>query len=314
MAKSPKTGPRTFPSLHKKPTGDRSYCTGCVLEHSGHGFSHPRGPDTSPIAFMGEAPGPEELKAGVPFVGPAGSMHARLLRMIGKDQDRYKLFNTIACMPPFMELSATPYERQAIDQCRYREAVLANPHHQVIVTLGSVATRTLLGLGKGASIEDLHGTVHRVGERLVVPTYHPSHLQRGAHNLMGVVLFDLQRAEEVAAGGWADDPGVLVEDPPLDWFTAWVDMVVDSWQQQPGRFWLSCDIETPDKAGGKSEGELTPDDLSYVIERINWSCNTDEGITVPYVGGYIAQCDRLFLDWRRGGVAGSLDSFEQFRR
>jgi len=264
-----------------------------VLEHSGHGFSHARGPDTAPIAFMGEAPGPEELKAGVPFVGPAGSMHARLLRMIGKDQDHYKLFNTVSCCPPYMELAGTPYERQAIDQCRYREAVLANPAHTVVVTLGAVATRTMLGLGKGASIEDLHGTVHRVGERWVVPTYHPSHLQRGAHNLTGVVLFDLQRAEEVAASGWAADPASLVEDPPLDWFTAWVDMVVENWQRQPGSFWLSCDIETPDKAGGKSEGELTPDDLSYVIERVNWSCNPDEGVTVPYVGGYIAQCDRL---------------------
>lgn len=294
MAKLPKpTRPRSFPSLHTKPTGDRSCCTGCVLEHSGHGFSHARGPDTAPIAFMGEAPGPEELKAGVPFVGPAGSMHARLLRMIGKDQDHYKLFNTVSCCPPYMELAGTPYERQAIDQCRYREAVLANPAHTVVVTLGAVATRTMLGLGKGASIEDLHGTVHRVGERWVVPTYHPSHLQRGAHNLMGVVLFDLQRAEEVAASGWAADPASLVEDPPLDWFTAWVDMVVENWQRQPGSFWLSCDIETPDKAGGKSEGELTPDDLSYVIERVNWSCTPDEGVTVPYVGGYIAQCDRL---------------------
>lgn len=294
MAKLPKpTRPRSFPSLHTKPTGDRSCCTGCVLEHSGHGFSHARGPDTAPIAFMGEAPGPEELKAGVPFVGPAGSMHARLLRMIGKDQDHYKLFNTVSCCPPYMELAGTPYERQAIDQCRYREAVLANPAHTVVVTLGAVATRTMLGLGKGASIEDLHGTVHRVGERWVVPTYHPSHLQRGAHNLTGVVLFDLQRAEEVAASGWAADPASLVEDPPLDWFTAWVDMVVENWQRQPGSFWLSCDIETPDKAGGKSEGELTPDDLSYVIERVNWSCTPDEGVTVPYVGGYIAQCDRL---------------------
>lgn len=288
-------GPHTYPSLLKKPTGDRSFCHGCVLEHSGHGFSHSRGPDTAPIAFLAEAPGPEELRTGTPLVGPAGSMHARLLKMIGKDQDNYKLDNVIRCLPPFMELAGTPYEAQAIARCRYRDATLANPAHQVIVTLGSVATRTMLGVGKEASIEDLHGTVHRVGDKWVVPTYHPSHLQRGAHHLMGVVLFDLQRAEEVAAGQWrAEDPGTIVEDPPLDWFTAWVDMVEAAWQRAPGSFWTSCDIETPDKAGGKSEGELTPDDLSYVIERVNWSCNPDEGVTVPYIGPYIDQMNRLF--------------------
>lgn len=286
-------GPRVFSSLHKKPSA--AFCSGCTLEHAGHGFVHARGPETSPILFVGEAPGPEELKSGVPFIGPAGSMLARLLKMIGKEPDDYRYDNIIRCLPPNMELSGTPYESMAVAQCHYRDQALSNPQHRVIVPLGAVATKTLLGLGKGASVEDLHGTVHPLGDgRVIVPTYHPSHLQRGAHNLMGVVLFDLQRAFEVVEQGWPADPGVIVEDPPLDWFTAWVDMVEAAWLGNPGSFWTSCDIETPDKAGGKSEGELGPDDLSYVIERVNWSCNPDEGVTVPYVGGYIAQCDRLF--------------------
>lgn len=288
---------KSWPSRLSKPLG--SLCDGCVLQSISSGFVHARGP-ASPIVLLAEAPGPEELKSGIPMVGPAGSMLERLFRMIGKDLAQYRIDNTIRCLPPGMELAGQSYAPMAIQRCRYRDESICQPTTKVIVTLGSVATRALLDRGKGAAIEDLHGTVHRWQNPYtgawtwVVPTYHPSHLQRGAHNLIGTVLFDLLLAHEVAADGWAQDPGVIVEDPPLDWFTLWVDGVVAGHRAAPGSFWVTNDIETPDKAGGKSEGELGPDDASYQILRQNFSCNPDEGVTVPYVGGYIEQCERLF--------------------
>lgn len=291
---------RQWVSRLQKPVG--SHCDGCVLQAIGSGFVQPRGP-ASRILLLGEAPGPEELKGGIPFIGPAGSMLERLFRFLGKDLQQYRIDNTIRCLPPGMEMTgpaASSYAPLAIERCKYRHESISLPEVQVIVTMGSIATRALLNLGKGAHMDDLHGTIHPwqdpyTGQwKIVIPTYHPSHLQRGANNLIGTVLYDLILAHEIAESGWTKDPGVIVEDPPLDWFTLWVDQVERAHYASPGSFWLANDIETPDKAGGKSEGELTPDDQSYQILRQNWSCNPNEGVTVPYVGGYIDQCERLF--------------------
>src|SRR5262249_53688936 len=76
---------------------------------------------------------------------------------------------------------------------------------QVFVALGNIALRNLLGLPKvkGASVRDFHGLPvidPRTG-KLVVGTFHPSFLQRGATNLIGTVLWDLQQAERASREG-----------------------------------------------------------------------------------------------------------------
>ncbi len=58
--------------------------------------------------------------------------------------------------------------------------------------------------------------------------------------------------------------------------------------------WLAVDIETPDKAGGRDEGELTTTDTSTQILRVNVAYRPDEGVTVPYEGPYIPILDQLF--------------------
>ena len=91
----------------------------------------------------------------------------------------------------------------------------------------SASVKRVLGLlgHKKIRIQDFHGTVQRDPQDRfwVVPTFHPSFLQRGAHNLIGTVIWDLQRADQILREGWAVDQPDLVCDPPLDWFTAWVD-------------------------------------------------------------------------------------------
>jgi len=156
-------------------------------------------------------------------------------------------------------------------------------------------------------VQDFHGSVLRdpTNRFWVVPTFHPSYLQRGAHNLIGTVLWDLRQAEAALTSGRPDAPTSLVIDPPIEWFRAWVDMVVAARTQDPGAYPLSSDVETPDKAGGKDEGEITAEDRSFQILRQNVACSTEEGVTVPHVGPYIDELRRLYAspgaiwEWNR---------------
>lgn len=271
-------------------------CRGCPLDDhpQTRGFTLPAGPTTAPILFVGEAAGDEEARTGVPFQGPAGGMLNRLLERNHWDRRDARVANVIQCQPPnnwFDERA--PWYWGARQHCAvHRDPVLAE-QHPVIVALGGTALKTLIGLDRGIRVEDWHACVTPTAHGLVVPTFHPSHLQRGAHNLFGVVSFDLQQAYRVAREGWVQDTPDIVEDPPVDWFTWWVGQVEAASLQDPEAVWLTVDIETPDKSEGQDEGELSTEDRSYTILRVNFSVHPDEGITVPYAGPYVALIDQL---------------------
>ena len=273
-------------------------CRGCPLDSNPRtqGFAPPCGPQSSPILLFGEALGEEEARAGEPFVGAAGALLNRLLARNHQRREAFRSHNVCACRPPNNWLDErAPYYRDAIAHCHvHREPVLAEGH-PVVVALGGTALKTLLHLDK-ASLNDWHGTVTRdpTDRFWVVPTFHPSHLQRGAMNLFGVVSFDLQQALRVAAEGHVQETPDVVVDPPVDWFASWVSTVEACATQDPLSVWLAVDIETPDKAGGRDEGDLSTEDASYQIVRVNFSVHPDEGISVPYAGPYVALCERLF--------------------
>ena len=267
--------------LNRKPAA----CKNCSLYERGHGFVPPDGPANAPLAMVGEAPGYSEVEIGRPFVGAAGSMLERILRRNGLTRQQFRVGNILQCCPPGLELHNAPYEFSAIDHCAVHRDPLLAEGHQVILAMGATPIKTLLHLHGHSRIrvEEFHGTVHRDpgDHHWIVPTFHPSFLQRGATNLIGTVSFDLQVALELARGQWRPEPIDLVIDPPTDWFAAWTAQVVAAATQDPDGVALSCDVETPDKAGGKPENELTPDDQSYQILRWNFSCHPDQGITVP---------------------------------
>ena len=234
------------------------------------------------------------------MVGDAGGMLARIFNLLGITRDSQRIGNCVQCRPPgdWMDGSPkAPWFYSAIDHCKvYRDPLLAEGH-KVVVTLGGTALKTVMGLldAKKIRVQDWHGSVLRdpTDRFWVVPTFHPSFLQRGAHNLLGAVLWDIEQAKHAILHGKPESDHSLVVDPPLDWFTAWVDCVIAARLQDPEAYPISSDIETPDKAGGQDEGELSAEDRSYQILRVNVSVNPDEGVSVPYIGGYIEQLIRL---------------------
>lgn len=275
-------------------------CRGCSLDDKASGFAPPEGPPTSPLLFLGEALGGTEAALGRPFVGDAGGMLQRIFNLLGWNRAAHRIGNSIACRPPndWMDGSPqAPWFHSALSHCTVHREKLFAEGHQVVVALGSTALKTSLGLlnTKKVKVQDFHGTVSRDPTDCfwVVPTFHPSFLQRGAHNLIGTVLWDLQQADRIAREGKPADDSSLVIDPPVAWFSAWVDQVIAARLQDPAAYPISVDVETPDKAGGKDEGEITAEDRSYTILRVNVACHPDEGITVPFQGPYIDHLTRL---------------------
>ncbi len=267
------------------------HCFTCPAQHACTGYVPGVG-DARRVKLLGESPAIDEQIHGEPFIGAAGSMLTRILKLIGKQREDFAIDNIVrgTLSGP---IEAFP---GAVAHCRYAEDAIAATPPAVIVPLGAAALRQTLSLTgkKGVRVQDFHGTVtQRTDGIYVVPSYHPSHLQRGAVNLMGTVAFDLLRAIEVAEQGWTPDPARVVLDPPIDWFEAWAASYLEAVAQDPYAYPLAVDTETPDK--GADEGEILAkgEDHSYQILRVNLSVNDDEGITVPCEGPYLAILQRI---------------------
>lgn len=316
---------RPLHAASKKPAA----CRGCSLEARGHGFVPPDGPTNAPILLLGESPGFDEAAMGKPFVGAAGSMLERILRRNRLTRGAFRIGNVLQCVPPGLLLEGMPYQHTAIAHCAVHRDALLNEGHPVVVAAGGTAFKTLLGL-HGAHrirVEEFHGTVHDdpEGRFQVVPTFHPSYLQRGAHNLIGTVSFDLQVALEIVQGTWQREPIDLIIDPPKEWFEAWVEQLEAAVAADPDGVAVACDMETPDKASGKPENELTPDDDSYQILRWNFACHPDQGVTVPHHPDFLPLVARVLAlqcrhywwngygyDWARVAAAGlPMDPLQQ---
>src|SRR5919108_876813 len=125
------------------------------------------------LMFVGEAPGANEDKQGLPFVGQAGRLLDTLLEEIGLTRADVFVCNTLKCRPPG---NRDPLP-QEIDSCQdylFRQIELIEP--RVICTLGNFSTKLLRGDPTG--ITRLHGReeVRVIGRRAVrlYPIFHPA--------------------------------------------------------------------------------------------------------------------------------------------
>jgi DNA polymerase len=126
------------------------------------------------LVFMGEAPGADEDKAGIPFVGQAGQMLTRIIENVcGMKREDVYILNTIKCRPPG---NRTP-EAQEILNCRpYLDAQLEIIRPEFICCLGAVAAQSLLNTTE--PIGKLRSRVRDYQGIKVVCTYHPAYLLR----------------------------------------------------------------------------------------------------------------------------------------
>jgi DNA polymerase len=133
----------------------------------------------SRLVFVGEGPGEEEDKQGLPFVGRAGQLLTQMIEGTARKegmtllrQDVY-ICNVVKCRPP-NNRTPEPDEMEICGQFLARQLRVIAP--KAICALGGTAARALLGRKEG--VTKLRGNWFKWNEIPVMVTYHPSYLLR----------------------------------------------------------------------------------------------------------------------------------------
>jgi len=168
---------------------DIGECTRCVLHKQGRKqIVFGVGNSQAEVMFVGEGPGADEDEQGEPFVGRAGQLLNNMISAMGIQREDVYIANVVKCRPPG---NRTP-EREECDTCGpflMRQIAVVRP--KVVVALGAVAAKTLLGVND--SMMNLRGRFYEFmpalpknaperdaswhGAKLAV-TYHPAYLLR----------------------------------------------------------------------------------------------------------------------------------------
>jgi len=151
---------------------------GCPLKRTATNTVFADGVAAGRVMLIGEAPGREEDRIGKPFVGRAGQLLDKMLAAIGLDRKANAYITNVINWRPPDNRDPTPEEAGACLPFLRRHIELADPG--VIILLGAVAARHVVGVSDG--IMRLRGRwlEYRVGERMVplMPTLHPAYLLR----------------------------------------------------------------------------------------------------------------------------------------
>ncbi|MBW1645767.1 MAG: uracil-DNA glycosylase, partial [Deltaproteobacteria bacterium] len=132
------------------------------------------GDPNAELMFVGEAPGRDEDRAGIPFVGRAGQLLTKIIQAIKLTREQVYIANILKCRPP-NNRNPEPEEIASCSPFLYRQIEVIRP--KVICALGSFAAQTLLDTK--VSIGRLRGHAHQFDDHtLLVPTYHPAFLLR----------------------------------------------------------------------------------------------------------------------------------------
>jgi uracil-DNA glycosylase family 4 len=167
-----------------------STCTKCTLHHSRKKSVPGEGPAISEIMFIGEGPGFHENEQGRPFVGAAGQFLDQLLAQAGLKRSEVWIGNVVKCRPPGNR-DPLPEELAACDV--YLEAQIKAINPSIIVTLGRYSMGKFI---PDAKISAVHGQMRRVGNRFVIPMFHPAAaLHQGS--LKPAILADFAKLPEL---------------------------------------------------------------------------------------------------------------------
>ena len=181
-------------------------CTRCALAAGRTNVVFGMGDPTSDLLFVGEGPGAEEDKQGLPFVGRSGKLLDQLMwEEMGLTRERVYIANVVKCRPP----NNRDPQPEEIASCRpYLETQLELIAPAVVVTLGKFAGQLLLDSKEG--ITRLRGRSYPFAGGVLVPTVHPAYVLRGGGEPMAQMRADLVRAKQAlaAAGSPLADPSV----------------------------------------------------------------------------------------------------------
>ncbi len=178
-----------------------SACTKCPLHETRAKTVFGAGNADAELMFVGEAPGAEEDRQGLPFVGRAGQLLNQLLEEIGLSREDVFIANVLKSRPPGNR-DPQPLEIEACKPYLFEQVRLIEP--KIVCTLGNFATKLLSG--NPAGITRVRGTpqLHELGGRTVflLPLFHPAAALR------------TPAVKETLRGDFATIPDLLAGPPP----------------------------------------------------------------------------------------------------
>jgi DNA polymerase len=190
VSETPAAGNEAGSRTEKSPRLDElareaASCTACDLHRGRNRSVFHRGSPDADLVFVGEGPGYEEDRQGLPFVGPAGQLLDRMVAAMGYDRDAVYICNVVKCRPPGNR-TPTPAEAAACGRFLTAQLDLVSP--KAIVALGSCAAEAL---GVASQTRSWRGRWSTWRGIPVMPTYHPAFLLR-TPKFKGAVWEDLQ--------------------------------------------------------------------------------------------------------------------------
>jgi uracil-DNA glycosylase family 4 len=168
-----------------------STCVACRLAEGRTQVVFGAGDPRADVMFVGEGPGAEEDKQGLPFVGRSGQLLDRLIaEELGRTRAACYIANTTMCRPPG---NRDPKPDEVLACWPWLEGKLRLIEPKVVVTLGNFASKKLLETDVG--ITKLRGQAYPYRGGWLVPTFHPAAALRGGGAVLSQMRADFVRAK-----------------------------------------------------------------------------------------------------------------------
>ena len=152
---------------------------GCGLKRTATNLVFIDGNPAASVLFIGEAPGAEEDRQGLPFVGASGRLLDRMLASIGLDRTQVCISNTVFWRPPG---NRTPTTVEMAVCMPFLERLIELVDPVLLVTLGGPAAKAVLA--ESAGVSKLRGrwfsyATPRLSHPIpATPMFHPAYLLR----------------------------------------------------------------------------------------------------------------------------------------
>ncbi|MFT4550264.1 MAG: uracil-DNA glycosylase family 4 [Verrucomicrobiales bacterium] len=149
-------------------------------------FVFANGNPDADLMFIGEAPGMEEEKKHRPFVGPAGQLLDKIVKVMGFERDEVYLSNIVKFRPSTGApnqgtRNRKPTAEEMATSVKYVLEEIAVVQPKVIVALGGTTMEGLLGLE--GNLDSHRSKFHTLRNIPVMITHHPSHLLRSGEKI-----------------------------------------------------------------------------------------------------------------------------------
>ncbi len=168
-------------------------CKRCRLRKTANQVVPGDGNPKADIMFVGEAPGANEDKKGVPFCGAAGKILDEMLNSINLKRKDVFITNIVKCRPPG---NRDPFDDE-IKACKYwTNEFIKIIRPKIFVLLGRFAMGKFFPKSK---ISNMHGEVYKKWGRLFLIMYHPA-VALYNRNFKEVLMEDIKVLEKLLEG------------------------------------------------------------------------------------------------------------------